>query len=96
MQSPEMVPGGRDVPAAARARHVRATGAAAAVVGGVDGHRGALMITGQARVDETLGEIRISCDQVISWASTVSSLRASNSHGYANPDMTTARWCRCE
>lgn len=54
------------------------------------------VITGQARVDETLGEIRISCDQMISWASTVSSLRAPNSHGYANPDMTTARWCRCE
>lgn len=71
MESVEMVLGGRDVPATARARHVRATGVAAVVVDGLASGPGwspwAFMVRGRARVDEVLGEIRIACDHVISW-----------------------------
>ncbi|MBA3989674.1 MAG: pyridoxamine 5'-phosphate oxidase family protein [Propionibacteriales bacterium] len=67
----EFVLGGRDVPATARARHVRASGVAAVVVDGLAPGPGwtpwALVVRGRARVDEELGEIRVACDDVMSW-----------------------------
>jgi pyridoxamine 5'-phosphate oxidase family protein len=67
----EMVLGGRDVPATARARHVRASRTAAVVVDGLVPGPGfspwALVVRGRAHVDETAGEIRIATDNVMSW-----------------------------
>ena len=69
--SSEMVLGGRDVPRSARARHVRDSGTAAAVVDGLVPGSGfspwAFMVRGRAHVDEAAGEIRIATDKVTSW-----------------------------
>jgi pyridoxamine 5'-phosphate oxidase family protein len=69
--SSEMVLGGRDVPSSARARHVRSSGTAAAVVDGLIAGPGfspwAFMVRGRAHVDEAAGEIRIALDKVTSW-----------------------------
>jgi len=67
----ELVLGGRNVPATARAAHVRATGWAAVTIDGIRDTDGwqpwALLVRGPARVDEEAGEIRLCPDRVRSW-----------------------------
>lgn len=67
----ELVLGGRQVPATRRAGHVRASGVAAVVVDGLASGPGwspwAFVARGRARVDESLGAIRVACDEVSSW-----------------------------
>jgi len=67
----ELVLGGRDVARTQRASHVRASGRAAVVVDGLAPGPGwspwAFVARGRARVDETEGVIRMSCDEVTSW-----------------------------
>lgn len=69
--SHELVLGGNDVPNTRRARHVRATGVASAVVDGQAPGPGwspwALVVRGRARVIDHEGVIRVSCDEILSW-----------------------------
>lgn len=67
----ELVLGGRSVLQTVRAGHVRATGRAAVVIDGQAQDSGwspwAFVVRGRARLDEALGAIRVTCDQVTSW-----------------------------
>ena len=67
----EIILGGRDVPHTQRAVHVRASGCAAVVVDGLAPGPGwspwAFVARGRARVDEDLGAIRLTIDDVTSW-----------------------------
>lgn len=69
--SEELVLGGRDVLRTRRARHVRETGVAAVIIDGMAPGPGwspwAFQARGRARLDESAGTIRVSCDQVTSW-----------------------------
>ena len=67
----ELVLGGRDVLGTRRARHVRATGVAAVAIDGVDTSQGwvpwAILIRGDACVDEQAGAIRVTPTEITSW-----------------------------
>jgi pyridoxamine 5'-phosphate oxidase family protein len=67
----ELVLGGHDVLGTRRARHVRATGVAAVVIDGVDTSEGwapwAVVVRGQARVDDESAEIRVTPTEITSW-----------------------------
>lgn len=67
----EIVLGGRSVLATARAKHVRSSGVAAVSIDGLGPGAGwspwAILIRGRARIAESEGAIRLSCDEIVSW-----------------------------
>lgn len=67
----ELVLGGHDVLHTRRAEHVRASGRVAVVIDGLAPGPGwapwGFLVRGRARLDEAIGAIRVSCDEITSW-----------------------------